>query len=218
MKISKRYLAIEFLLLFVAMPVILAIDFGLKFEIYLKILMVLLGFGYLLVTLRRLGAIQFKIKEGIDWKAFWKRVGITFLLIAAVTIVYVFIVDKAALFYVPFHNPGLFVIILFVYTLFSVWPQEIIYRTFFYERYQSIFPKKAQIVFVNAIVFMMAHLFFRNTLVLVLTFIGGIIFGLTYLRFKSTTLVSIEHAIYGNWLFTVGMGEMLAFPGMESAG
>jgi hypothetical protein len=25
-------------------------------------------------------------------------------------------------------------------------------------------------------------------------------------------LVSIEHAIYGNWLFTVGMGEMLAFP------
>jgi hypothetical protein len=28
-------------------------------------------------------------------------------------------------------------------------------------------------------------------------------------------LVSIEHAIYGNWLFTVGMGQMLAFPGME---
>jgi hypothetical protein len=25
-------------------------------------------------------------------------------------------------------------------------------------------------------------------------------------------LTSIEHAIYGNWLFTIGMGEMLAFP------
>ncbi|MAK35391.1 MAG: CPBP family intramembrane metalloprotease, partial [Flavobacteriaceae bacterium] len=30
------------------------------------------------------------------------------------------------------------------------------------------------------------------------------------------TLVTIEHALYGNWLFTVGMGQMLAFPGMES--
>jgi hypothetical protein len=26
----------------------------------------------------------------------------------------------------------------------------------------------------------------------------------------------MEHALYGNWLFTVGMGEMLAFPGAES--
>jgi len=25
-------------------------------------------------------------------------------------------------------------------------------------------------------------------------------------------LVSIEHAIYGCWLFTVGMGSMLGFP------
>jgi membrane protease YdiL (CAAX protease family) len=71
---------------------------------------------------------------------------------------------------------------------------------------------------VNAIVFSLAHIFFKNTLVLVLTFIGGLLFAYTFVKTKSTTLVSIEHALYGNWLFTVGMGEMLAFPGQEACG
>jgi membrane protease YdiL (CAAX protease family) len=71
------------------------------------------------------------------------------------------------------------------------------------------------LVFINGVLFSLAHLFFRNTLVSVLTFLGGLLFALTFLKYKSTLLVSIEHALYGNWLFTVGMGQMLAFPGME---
>ena len=102
-----------------------------------------------------------------------------------------------------------------VYPFLSVWQQEIIYRTFFFKRYESLFKSKSLLVFVNAIVFSLAHIFFSNTLVMILTFIGGILFAWTYLKFRSTTLVSIEHALYGNWLFTVGMGQMLAFPGME---
>lgn len=47
---------------------------------------------------------------------------------------------------------------------------------------------------------------------MILTFIGGLLFALTFKKTKSTLLVSIEHAIYGSWLFTVGMGEMLGFP------
>lgn len=42
--------------------------------------------------------------------------------------------------------------------------------------------------------------------------IGGILFVITYTKSKSILLTSAEHAIYGNWLFTIGMGEMLAFP------
>jgi hypothetical protein len=55
-------------------------------------------------------------------------------------------------------------------------------------------------------------MFFKNTLVLFLTFLGGVLFALTYNKTRSTLLVSIEHAIYGSWLFTVGMGNMLGFP------
>jgi uncharacterized protein len=68
------------------------------------------------------------------------------------------------------------------------------------------------LIFINAIVFCLAHLFFKNTLVLALTFIGGLLFGMTFYKSKSTLFVTIEHAIYGCWLFTVGMGNMLGFP------
>ena len=68
------------------------------------------------------------------------------------------------------------------------------------------------LILVNAVLFSLAHLFFRNALVMILTFLGGIVFALTYHKTKSTLLVAIEHAIYGCWLYTVGMGEMLGFP------
>ena len=94
-------------------------------------------------------------------------------------------------------------------------PQEIIYRTFFFERYASLVDNKWLFIFINAILFSLAHLFLKSPLVQIITFIGGLLFAFTYLKTRSTILVSIEHALYGCWLFTVGMGEMLAFPGIE---
>ena len=207
----KVALLSEFFILFILLPVSLA----LPFNIWVKVGMVVLGFIYILIKLKTSENINFRIKKNLDWKSLWRRVLVTFLVVAIITTVYVFFQDKDALFYVPLHKPGLFVSILIVYTLLSVWPQEIIYRTFFFHRYEVLFQNKSLFIFINAIVFSLAHLFFRNTLVLVLTFIGGIIFGYTYIKYRSTTAVSIEHAVYGNWLFTVGMGQMLAFPGME---
>lgn len=67
-------------------------------------------------------------------------------------------------------------------------------------------------MFLNAIVFSLGHIFFKNSLVIILTFLGGILFAITFNKTKSTLLVSIEHVIYGCWLFTVGMGAMLGFP------
>ncbi|MGK0387254.1 MAG: membrane protease YdiL (CAAX protease family) [Patiriisocius sp.] len=209
---KKSALAVEFVLLFILLPIGLAIDFW----IWIKIPSVVLGFGYLLYVLKGLGALKFQIKKGLHWSLFWKRTFVTFLGISILTSLYVWFVQPEALFYVPLNNPLLFVTILFVYSVFSVWPQEVIYRTFFFERYSSLFQDKRVLVFVNAIVFSLAHLFFKNTLVLIFTFVGGLIFGMSYLKFKSTTMVTIEHAIYGNWLFTIGMGQMLAFPGMEA--
>ena len=75
-----------------------------------------------------------------------------------------------------------------------------------------MFYSKRLLVFMNAIVFSLGHIFFKNTLVLLLTFFGGFLFALTYYKTNSTLLVSIEHAIYGCWLFTIGMGSMLGFP------
>lgn len=205
-------LGFEFFLLFVAMPISFTIDYPL----WIKAVFAFSGFIYIILSLKKAENISFKIKKKINWKAFVKRTAIRFLIISLLTTSYVWFTQPEALFHVPQTKPLLFMSILFVYSVFSVWPQEIIYRTFFFERYHMLFKSKSLLIFINAVVFSLAHLFFRNTLVLVLTFLGGIIFGMTYLKFRSTTLVTIEHALYGNWLFTVGMGEMLAFPGYEA--
>ena len=209
---SNTYKLVEFFLLFVLFPATLPVSYPL----WIKGVIGVLGFAYIIWVLVRIEGIRFFISEKINWKSFWKKIAVLFPVIILLTTGYVWLVAPQHLFFVPLKNPLLFIFILLVYSLLSVWPQEILYRTFFFKRYEGLFKTPQLLVFINAIVFCLAHLFFRNTLVLVLTFIGGILFGLTYLKFRSTTLVTIEHALYGNWLFTVGMGQMLGFPGMES--
>lgn len=212
MNIDRFLLFLEFSILFVLLPISLVFSFSIR----LQIGMVLIAFSYIVFKVATSKNIKFRIKKNIAWKLFFRRLLITFLIVASITTVYVWTQDREALFFVPRTNLKLYVLILFVYTFLSVWPQELIYRTFFFERYLKLFKNKTLFIIINAIVFSLAHLVFKNTLVLLLTFIGGIIFGYTYFKYRSTTVVSIEHAVYGNWLFTVGMGQMLAFPGMEA--
>ncbi len=209
---NKTYLASELLLLFVILPVSLVFSYS----FIVKAILVLLGFFYITIVLFRIEKISFKTSISIDWPRFWKRILLLFLAVIIVTTLFVYIMDANKLFCVVLNKPLMWISILGVYTLLSVWPQEIIYRTFFFSRYEELFQNKKLLIFVNAILFSLAHLFFKNTLVIVLTFVGGLLFAYTYYKTKSTLLASIEHAIYGNWLFTIGMGEMLAFPGMES--
>lgn len=211
---SKKYRAIELFLLFFVLPVSLAF----LFDFRVKGFGILGAFIYLLVVLFLKTDTRLRVQKGINWKVFWQRILVQFVIIAVVTTVFVWVLLPHALFCVPRSNLQLFGIILLVYTFLSVWPQEVIYRTFYFARYSDLFPSRKLLIFVNAIVFSLAHIFFKNTLVLVLTFIGGLLFAYTFIKTKSTTLVSIEHALYGNWLFTVGMGEMLAFPGQDACG
>ncbi|WP_422104910.1 CPBP family intramembrane glutamic endopeptidase [Winogradskyella sp.] len=205
---SIRYRLIEFILIFVITP----ISFALEFPIWVKLLIGLGGFIYIVYVLLKVEHNKFKLREHINWTQFWQRTAIKFVAIAIITSVYMYMVDDKNLFIVVKTKPNLWVMILFIYSFFSVYPQELIYRTFFFQRYESLFRTNGVFILVNAALFSLAHIFFRNTLVMFLTFIGGILFALTFKKTKSTLLVSIEHAIYGCWLFTIGMGEMLGFP------
>jgi membrane protease YdiL (CAAX protease family) len=205
---STGYKFTEFFLLFIILPVSLVFNY----PIYLKISFIVVGFFYVLWMLLKVEKQRFKINESLDWKMFWRRTLVLLCAIILITSAYVFFTDASKLFIVVRTKPLVWVVILFIYSFFSVYPQELIYRTFFFLRYDSLFKNKKLLVFINAIVFCLAHLLFNNALVLILTFLGGILFALTYVKTRSTLLVSIEHAIYGSWLFTVGMGEMLGFP------
>lgn len=205
---TNLYKAFELFLLFVLYPISLSMNYS----IWIKLAVGIIGFLYVLWILLRVEKVSLRTRKNIPWKMYLKHVFIVFLFIVIVTSTFVLWQSPKNFFYVPIYKPGMFAAIFLVYSLLSVWPQEIIYRTFFFQRYESFFTNKWQLVFVNSVLFSLAHLFFGNTLVLLLTFVGGLLFGITYLRFRSTTLVSIEHALYGNWLFAVGMGSMLGFP------
>lgn len=205
---SSKYKLSELFILFVLFPVAIAIDF----PIWIKFIIGFLGFLYVVYVLLRVEKNSFKLSSTINWMGFCKATLLKFLFIAFITFLYVWFTDKSQLFIVVRTKLLLWIVILFVYSFLSVYPQELLYRTFFFQRYRSLLSNEKLFIFMNAIFFSLGHLFFKNTLVIVLTFLGGLLFAFTFNKTKSTLLVSIEHAIYGCWLFSVGMGSMLGFP------
>jgi membrane protease YdiL (CAAX protease family) len=205
---SVSYRLTEFFIIFILIPILFTFSFG----IWVKISIGLTGFVYIIYTLLRVEKLKFSVASNLKWKEFWRRTFLTLLLIIEITTAFVYFTDEDSLFNVLLNKPQLWVFILFVYSFFSVYPQELIYRTFFFNRYQTLFKSKNLFIFINATIFSLGHIFLKSSLVLVLTFVGGILFAYTFNKTKSTLLVSIEHAIYGSWLFTVGMGNMLGFP------
>ena len=198
----------ELFLLFILFPVIMVINF----PFWIKLIIGLLGFKYVIYVLMKVEKVKFKISSQLKWKVFWKSTLLKLLVIISLTTLYVWLTDKEQLFVVLKTKPLFWFIILMVYSFLSVYPQELLYRTFYFKRYGSLIKNQNLFIFINAVIFSLGHLFFRNYLVIILTFLGGLLFAFTYSKTKSTLLVSIEHALYGCWLFTVGMGTMLGFP------
>ena len=205
---TVRYRLVEFFIIFVLVP----ISFTQPFNIWIKLGIGVTGFIYIIYVLLKVEQLKLKILPDLNWSQFWK---ITFLklgLIIVITTALVFYTDRDMLFIVVLNKPELWVVILFIYSFFSVYPQELIYRTFFFSRYEKLFHNSTVFILINAAIFSLGHIFFKSSLVMLLTFLGGLLFAHTFYKTRSTLLVSIEHAVYGCWLFTVGMGNMLGFP------
>lgn len=103
-------------------------------------------------------------------------------------------------------NPALWAAIMVLYPLLSVYPQELIFRTFFFHRYGALFPTPGIAVAANAAAFGYMHVVMQNALAVALSFAGGLLFAYTYHHTRSTVASSIEHALYGCFIFTIGLG------------
>ena len=199
---------LECFIIFLAIP----ISYALPFNIGIKMAIGVLGFCYVLYVLFAVEKVSFRLSKDIHWLTFFKSTILKFTLLIIFTMSFVYFVMPENLFTVVKEKPRHWITFVGLYSIVSVIPQELLYRTFFFKRYSNLFTSNKQLFFVNAVIFSLGHLFFKNSIVLIITFIGGYIFCVTYSKSKSTFLVSLEHAIYGSWLFTVGMGQMLGFP------
>ena len=108
----------------------------------------------------------------------------------------------------PRHSPGLWLAVMALYPLVSVTAQEIMFRVLFTHRYLGLFGGSLGLaVFVNAVLFAYSHLIFESWITILVSFAGGLIFAYRYFTYRSFWGVCLEHALYGNLIFTVGLGN-----------
>ena len=112
----------------------------------------------------------------------------------------------------PRHNPRLWLLICVLYPVLSVYPQEVIYRAFFFEHSAHVFPsvKAPWLLAVNVALFGFAHIVFGNVWAPVLSAAGGLLFASTYLKSRSVMCAAFEHALWGILIFTIGLGPLFA--------
>lgn len=102
---------------------------------------------------------------------------------------------------------GWFVLaLLCLYPVLSALPQEFIFCSFFFERYKPFFGQGRGMVAASAITFAYAHCLYLNPVAPTLSLLGGIIFAMTYMKTKSLAMVTVEHGLYGDFLFFIGLG------------
>jgi uncharacterized protein len=120
--------------------------------------------------------------------------------------------DADKLFTLPLHRPLLWIMIVFLYPILSVLPQEIIYRSFFFRRYRAIFPSTILMIAGSGVAFGYVHIIFHTVLSVFLSTIGGYLLSDTYKKTNSLAAVCVEHSLYGLIIFTVGLGSAFYAP------
>ncbi|MEM6261412.1 MAG: CPBP family intramembrane glutamic endopeptidase [Bacteroidota bacterium] len=198
---------LELLILFVGIPLLY------RFELipFHKSIPLLLGGGYCFLMLWRDTSFdrrRFRINGFKDWK----KLGLIWLGFAVISNAVVATIFPDRLFLLVHENPLLLLIIWIFYPLWSAYPQELIFRAFFFHRYDALFPNVQVAILVNAILFSFSHIIFQNWIALAGTFLISFVFARTYLKSKSLSVVALEHSLIGNWVFTVGLGQYFYLP------
>jgi membrane protease YdiL (CAAX protease family) len=127
--------------------------------------------------------------------------------IAILIFLFSFVFDKEKFLNLPTSHFFLWILILILYPIFSAFPQEIIYRKFFFQRYGKLFRNKETLIITNAFLFSFAHIIYLNPIVIIFTFIGGLLMAISYSQHQSLFKVSLEHGLYGNIVFSSGLGN-----------
>jgi hypothetical protein len=211
---TKPALLAEFVTIFVLLPL------GYRFSPVqlppLPLLWVVALYCYL--TLRH----EQQFTSGWLWNAqgglgqLW-QVAAIFAMVGAVIVLGVWRLAPASLFSFPRARLGLWALVMVLYPVVSVYPQGLVYRAFLMHRYARLFAaitptasselRGWMLILVSAIAFGFLHIIFRNPLAVWMTFAGGLLFAWRYQATGSLALSSFEHALYGCWLFTIGLGQ-----------
>jgi len=128
-----------------------------------------------------------------------------FVILALVIIIWILHPDRFFVF--PSERPVVWMVVMLLYPLLSALPQEFIFRTFLFHRYGELITLKYGTILSSTASFSFLHIIYDNWCAIGLSFLGGLLFSITYSRTKSLYWVTVEHALYGCLVFTLGMGN-----------
>ena len=137
----------------------------------------------------------------------WATIAMRALLVGAGLAALVAVAFPGRWLVLPLTRPGLWIAILVLYPVFSVYPQELIFRIFLFHRYRPAFGGDWPTLLASAVAFGWVHVVFGTWLAVGLAALGGLLLAETYRRTRSLVLVCAEHALYGQLVFTLGLGE-----------
>ena len=161
---------------------------------------------YCYLSLRRQGKIDWRIRyTSQEIKARLRPLAMR----CAVVFILLYLLARylaVDLFVLPKTRPWLWLLIMLLYPLVSAWPQELVYRAFFFNRYGPLF-SGWMLAAASAVSFAFLHIIYDNATALALSLAGGILFSWQYQRRGSLFWVGLEHALYGMCVFTVGLGR-----------
>ena len=202
---ASWWLTAELILLYVSIPVIIIFTE----DIFPLIPTILVITGFIIVVLRLQGW-HYRELLILGPRQSWTNMLVLFLVFVGVWTAVVLLWFPENFLEFPTTMPGLWLMVIVLYPLVSAFPQEILYRTYFFRRYPDFFENnKWLIIILSGTLFMWGHLLFMNPIALGATLAGGLIIAWRYYHTRSVLLASVEHALYGNLFFTLGLGQFL---------
>ena len=213
----RARLIVELAVLFIAAP--LAVNWlvhGAKVPLFQVLVPVFVLFVVLL-TLDREFSWAATLRRGFSFRH-GLQIVLTFAVLGSAIVWYAYRYEHGAFLALPRRAPGLYALILIFYPLVSVVTQELVYRVFFFHRYRSALGGAPVItILMSAALFAFSHILFPGWLPMALSFAGGLLFAWRYHQTGSVWAVVFEHSLYGNLIFTAGLGRYF-FTGISNVG
>jgi uncharacterized protein len=203
----RIWLAVEMLLLYVGAPILV---YGLVRDHHIplfKILPAVFAVFALLLTLDRGFSWREALSRGVSLRTVGSILAI-FCLAAPLLTLFAWHDNPRGFLRFPRYAQDVWIMVMLLYPILSVTAQEIMFRLFFYHRYRALFGVDAQgAIVLNAVLFAFAHIAFQNVTTLVISFLGSLLFAWRYENTRSYWAVVLEHSLYGNLIFTLGLGR-----------
>lgn len=196
----------EYTLLYWALPLAYWLGDGLSWRPKpIPLILVVLAM-VLVVLLRDPGFDRRTLWNAAGLRLEWRRILRNFLVLAPGLALFTFLFHREMFLRLPLERPGVWAGIMVFYPVFSVYPQEVLWRVYYFHRFARLIPSPTLLIVSNAAGFGFMHLAYGNGLSVLLTFLGGLLMARTYHRSQSTLAVCFEHAIWGMLVFTIGLG------------